>query len=139
MPGGGGRPGINRSFRHILGLAIRWNRQPDTRFTKSSHPYLLPDGTKIAEDYSDLTDGLILHPINIDPTGKPLGVQQFWTGTKADGTTAPISVTCTGWKDPLPYHKGMSGQTNKTNPSWSTMWSNNSCRNMFAFLLCFQQ
>ena len=43
---------------------------PDIRFTKSSHPYILPDGTKIAEDFTDLMDGSILHPINIDPTGK---------------------------------------------------------------------
>ncbi len=46
---------------------------PDTRFTKTAHPYLLPDGTKIAEDFFDLTDGSILHAIDIDPTGKPLG------------------------------------------------------------------
>ena len=112
---------------------------PDTRFTKSAHPYMLPDGTKIAENYTDLTDGSILHAINIDSTGKALGVQPFWTGTKADGTTAPISVTCTGWKDPLPYHKGMHGQTHLTNPSWSTMHSNDSCRNSRSPLLCFQQ
>ena len=46
---------------------------PDTRFTRSAHPYTLPDGTKIAEDFSDMTDGSILHTFNIDPTGKPLG------------------------------------------------------------------
>ncbi len=28
VPDGGGRPDINRSFRHLLGLAIQWNRQP---------------------------------------------------------------------------------------------------------------
>ncbi len=44
---------------------------PDTRFTKSAHPYILLDGTKIAENYTDLTDGSILNAINIDPTGKP--------------------------------------------------------------------
>ena len=113
---------------------------PDTRFTKSAHPYMLLDGTKIAENYTDLTDGSILHAINMNSTGKPLGgVQPFWTGTKADGTTAPLAVTCTGWKDPLPYHKGMHGQTHLTDSSWSTVHSDESCRNRFSFLLCFQQ
>jgi len=112
---------------------------PDTRFTKSAHPYMLLDGTKIAENYTDLTDGSILHAINIDSTGKTLGLQEFWTGTKADGTTAPLALTCTGWKDPLPYHNGMHGQTNKTNPTWSTMHPTHSCRNHFEPLLCFQQ
>ncbi len=112
---------------------------PDTRFTKSAHPFMLLDGTKIAQNYTDLTDGSILHAINIDSTGKALGQQPFWTGTKADGTTAPLSVTCTGWKDPVSYHKGMHGQTNLTNSSWSTMHSMHSCRNSFVPLLCFQQ
>ncbi len=113
---------------------------PDTRFTKSSHPYVLPDGTEIAEDYTDLTDGSIQHFINIDPTGERLGQKLFWTGTWADGTTTPLSVTCTGWKaDPLTGHYGMHGQTNVTTSSWSTRHSNHSCRNSSARLLCFQQ
>jgi len=112
---------------------------PDTRFTKSTHPYILLDGTKIAENYTDLTDGYILNAINIDSTGKALGQQPFWTGTKADGTTAPLSLTCTGWKDPLPYHHGMIGLTNMTSPTWSRMYPRYSCRNNSSLLLCFQQ
>ncbi len=111
----------------------------DTRFTKYAHPYMLLDGTKIAENYTDLTDGSILNAINIDSTGKPLGALPFWTGTNADGTTAPLSVTCTGWNDPVSYHKGMHGRTNRTNSSWSTMHSDDSCRINFEALLCFQQ
>ena len=112
---------------------------PDTRFTKSAHPYILPNGTKIAEDFTDLTDGSILHGIDIDTTGEPVGLKEFWTGTNADGTTASQSVTCTGWNaDPLPYDRGMHGQTNLTTSSWSTMHSNHVCRKS-SRLLCFQQ
>ena len=114
---------------------------PDTRFTKSSHPYILPDGAKIAEDYSDLTDGSILHPLDMEPTGnRIIGLGKFWTGTMADGKSATHSVTCAGWKaDPLIYHKGMHGQTNLTTSSWSNYYANNSCRNRYSRLLCFQQ
>ena len=113
---------------------------PDTRFTKSSHPYMLPDGTKVAEDYSDLTDGSILHPLDMEPTGNRIkGSDNIWTGTLADGKSASHSVTCTGWKDPLTYHKAMHGQTGLTTSSWSNMHANDSCRNSYARLLCFQQ
>jgi hypothetical protein len=112
---------------------------PDTRFTKSSHPYTLPDGTKIAEDFTDLTDGSILHKINSDPTGKRLGLQEFWTGTLADGTTAQQVVTCSRWKaDLLSDGGGIHGRTNQTGSLWSTMHSDHDCSRS-ARLLCFQQ
>ena len=110
---------------------------PDTRFAKSSHPYLLPDGTKIAEDYSDLTDGSILHPINIDPTGQRLGVQLFWAATKADGRTAQSFLTCAGWTNSTGKFRGALGGTAKT----STLWSERSMERcgLTARLACFQQ
>ena len=110
---------------------------PDTRFTKSAHPYMLPDGTKIAEDFSDLTDGSILHPINIDPTGKRLGVQVFWAATKADGRTAQSFLTCAGWTNSTGKFRGALGGTAKT----STLWSAGSMERcgLSAKLACFQQ
>ncbi len=111
---------------------------PDTRFTKSSHPYMLPDGTMIAENFADLTDGSILHIINIAPTGKPLGSQEFWTGTDADGTTLQHLVTCNSWAgDTWPGNHGMAGSTIQK----STLWSNRvpvPCRESRR-LACFQQ
>ncbi len=94
---------------------------PDTRFTKSSHAYMLPDGTKIAEDFTDLTNDSILHAINIDPTGTPVGLRYFWTGTNPDGTTAQHLLICNGWTvDPVANSRGMVGSTVKK----STLWSN---------------
>jgi hypothetical protein len=113
---------------------------PDTRFTKSSHPYVLPDGTKIAEDFTDLTDGSILHAINIDPTGQPIGYQQYWTGTNADGTAyASINLTtCGAWVvDPIPAWGGMTGHTAKKTTLWSSMGTEY-CSKTFR-LACFQQ
>jgi autotransporter adhesin len=112
---------------------------PDTRFTKSAHPYMLLDGTKIAENYTDLTDGSILHAINIDSTGKALlGVQQFWTGTKADGTTSQNLVTCDGWTSPPGAgFRGRVGSIVKTSTSWSAEFMRSCDRSLR--LACFQQ
>ncbi len=113
---------------------------PDTRFTKSAHPYVLPDGTKIAEDFTDLTDGSILHAINIDPTGEPFGLQRFWTGTNADGTTAGYVNLCDKWttEGPRTTFRGISGTGTRTDKSWSTQYGSMECSE-FASLVCFQQ
>ncbi len=110
---------------------------PDTRFTKTAHPYLLPDGTKIAEDFFDLTDGSILHSINIDSTGKSTGKQLFWAATNADGTTAQAFLTCAGWVDPYAAAKGMGGSTIETGKLWSS-YQYDRCKRSHQ-LACFQQ
>ena len=112
---------------------------PDTRFTKSAHPYMLPDGTKIAEDFTDLTDGSIQNKINIDRTGKSLPFERFWTGTNSDGTTVGYQLTCDGWTaDPLTKFHGMAGRTNLTSRIWSTRIARISCARIYR-LVCFQQ
>ncbi len=110
---------------------------PSTRFTKTAHPYLLPDGTKIAEDFADLTDGSILHPINIDSTGKSLGKQRFWSATNPDGTTAQSFLTCAGWVDPYATAKGTVGITIETGRLWSSEQYDR-CKRSHQ-LACFQQ
>ena len=111
---------------------------PNTRFAKSSYPYLLPDGTKIAENYTDLTDGSIQHFINIDPTGKTVAQNPFWTGTNEDGTTAQPFRTCTGWMNPYTGAYGMIGSTGHTLTTWSSQ-SGSSCNTSRERLACFQQ
>jgi hypothetical protein len=111
---------------------------PDTRFTKSTSPYLLPDGTKIAENYTDLTDGSIQHVINIDPTGKSAGRKQFWSATDSDGTSAQSFLTCTGWLDPIPLARGMVGSTGYTSTLWSSR-TQHRCGSISERLVCFQQ
>jgi hypothetical protein len=111
---------------------------PNTRFTKSSHPYLLPDGTKIAENYTDLTDGSIQHFINIDSTGKTVGQNPFWTGTNQDGTTVQPLRTCNGWKDLYTNAYGTIGSTGHTLTTWSSQTMQN-CKTQRSRLACFQQ
>jgi len=124
------------------GTYLAWlsdgTESPDTRFTKSSHPYQLPDGTRIAENYTDLTDGSIQHFINIDPTGKTVGQNPFWTGTNEDGTTAQPFRTCTGWMDPVTMARGMTGSTGHTLTTWSSQ-AQERCNTTRQRLACFQQ
>ncbi len=112
---------------------------PDTRFTKTAHPYLLPDGTKIAEDFFDLTDGSILHALDIDPTGKSLGLTSYWTGTNPDGTTTQYFLTCDGWMaDPVANFIGMAGSIRRGSALWSSGYPASNC-SLPRNLVCFQQ
>ena len=55
------------------------------RFVQSTMPYVLVDGTRVADDWTDLTDGSIQAPINLDANG---GTQtgDVWTGTMPSGS-----------------------------------------------------
>jgi hypothetical protein len=114
---------------------------PNTRFIRSSHPYLLPNGKKIAENYDDLIDGSILTSINLGPNGKPSGYQAYWTGTNPDGTTASdddYNGVCGGWAVPPPAMRwGMTGHTSKKSTLWTTEHGY-PCRRTLK-LACFQQ
>jgi WD40 repeat protein len=112
---------------------------PETRFTKSAHPYILPDGTKLAEDFIDLTSGSILRAPDIDPAGKPLGLIRYWTGTNPDGTTTKFFLTCDGWTaDPVTNFIGMAGSLRNGPSLWSSSDPASACSEPHR-LICFQQ
>lgn len=112
---------------------------PDTRFTKASVPYVLADGTMIAKDYADLTDGSLMHPINMEPSGGSVGTQYTWTGTNSDGTSAKEWLTCDGWKaEPLESFHGMGGRTERADGLWSSRIARVGCARRHR-LWCFQQ
>ena len=71
---------------------------PSTRFTRSTKPYRLPDGTKFADNYADLTDGFLRRPLNMTATGA-IRSDAVWTNTAPDGTPIEVtaSLTCENW------------------------------------------
>ena len=56
------------------------------RVTRANGPYVLVDGTTVADDWDDLVDGSILAPINLD-AGGVVRAGEVWTGTLATGAS----------------------------------------------------
>ncbi len=88
----------------IEGTFMAWisdsTTSPDTRFTKAEVPYALLDGTKVADDWRDLTDGTLDHHIQIDETWMRPAFEDniyAWTSTRSDGTADHF--TCNDWKE----------------------------------------
>ena len=115
---------------------------PSDRFVKSNGPYVLKNGTLIANNYDDLTDGTLDFPIVLDETGTeqpPAGLgisaRMVWTATKADGTTKS-SINCNEWNSGATVD-GHSGSLIDVGSKWSDLFTNG-CGNSHR-LYCFQQ
>ncbi|WP_186343237.1 DUF1554 domain-containing protein [Allochromatium palmeri] len=111
---------------------------PNTRFSKSDVPYILPSGEIVAENYEDLTDGFIENPININPYGDYYNNQAVWTGTRYDGNLS--NGTCNNWT--IGYgnrinENGIRGSINSIDQGWSSDF-NVRCDSNYR-LYCFQQ
>lgn len=108
---------------------------PNVTFTHSSVPYVLPGGTPVADNWNDLTDGQLDHPINQDEFGNAvpdLPVIAAWTSTNSHGehiqpyTTdgEPISQDCDNWTSAEPLDAsspvlGVYGLVNESGSAWS--------------------
>lgn len=70
-----------------------------SRLNHSPVAYRLVDGTMIANDWEDLTDGSLDAPPNVDEFGHSTGSVTIWTGTNGEGAAfAPHS--CADWTSP---------------------------------------
>jgi hypothetical protein len=105
-----------------------------TRLVHSSVPYVLTDGTVIALDWADLTDGTLLASINRDEFGAG-AFGDVWTGTLRDGTAYP-SNDCSGFTEP----SAGSAQCGSAS-SVTSAWTENSVPgcSLRLRLYCFEQ
>jgi hypothetical protein len=109
---------------------------PSTRFVRSTGPYLLLDGTKIAGSWTGLTDGSLRVPINITEIESTVANSEFvWTHTLADGTAAPSDDHCGNWK--AAAVNGGRGSHASADAGWTA--SGSSACNTGQHLYCFQQ
>ncbi len=133
----GGVAGANNRcslWAQARGLGNNWKAwisdlsvSPDTTFTKNSGPYRLLNGTRIANNWTDLTDGNLQAPINVDETGT-LRNQDWavWSATAYNGTRQSGSHcgnwTITAQPNPNPnnyWHYGGVGSNRSSSYSWT--------------------
>jgi cysteine-rich repeat protein len=122
---------------------------PSTRFMQSPNPYVLVNGTKVADDWADLTDEEIDHPIDTDQAGNPspegvglpcrnetrvVFTSTFWDGTDLVG---PLDGDCQGWTTSSGSWLTTLARTTRVNP-WSHGCNGPFCADS-AGLYCFQQ
>lgn len=88
----------------LTGTYLAWlsdgTNSPDTRFNKSTVPYIRAlDSAIIATNYADLTDGLITNTIVLDENGRNVGFGRVWTHVQNDGKSSTEVATghCNGW------------------------------------------
>jgi hypothetical protein len=116
---------------------------PVTRFTRGTN-YRLVDGTVIARDFDDLTDGNLRSQISLDEDGMPPPDQmicepgQVWTSTTAAGEPDPSTGHCNGWTSARFADNGGGGTYLSRDEGWTE-----GCVNFVCFsrlpLYCFEQ
>ncbi len=114
------------------------------RLTKHDVPYIRTDGTRIAADWVDLTDGSLDEPISLNEYGMEVEAPiNVWTNTNSDGNRTSTDCNpgcgsaCNNWSGPSSGWTGKGGSANQTTTSWTT--SNNQRCNLFGRLYCVQQ
>lgn len=112
---------------------------PATRFVQSTGPYRLVNGTTIANNWADLTDGSLAAPIDITEHGTAFS-DQFtnwaWTNVATNGTSSGAK-DCAGWNSPQSFDDGGTGATTSSGATW-TDYLDDSC-GAERRLYCFQQ
>ncbi len=77
---------------------------PEARFTQASVPYRRTDGTTVASDWADLTDGALSAQIDVDDQGVQVPVPiscssriLVWTAAETDGGASETGQACERW------------------------------------------
>lgn len=78
--------------------------------------YYRTDGTKVADNWADLTDGTLDAAIDKYASGANASGWDVWTGISSNGTVN--AATCSNWTNQT--FTGRSGLTNQTNSAWTS-------------------
>ena len=89
-------------------------------FTRSFGPYVLVDGTVVADDFQHLISSALLAPINLNERGEETSVE-VWTNVATDGTEAEFANadTCDGFRVGTDNFRGVFGTSTETGSAWT--------------------
>ena len=127
-----GLPGV---FRAWLSTAAE---PAGDRIVPKDVPYVMPGGIRVADNYADLTDGDLAHPINRTEHGDAVPSPFLArTATTPDGQA--LSPTCADWTSRRRYDGGAWGATDATTSDWSRTGVFSGRCDYLAHLYCLEQ
>jgi hypothetical protein len=106
-----------------------------SRVTQHNGPYVLLNGTTVASNWNDLTDGTLTNPIN--RTEFSLTVAgTVWSNTTISGGIRSASSSCNSWTSSSGAIEGATGSVGQTDGSWTnsgTWWCNQGPFRLYCF------
>ncbi len=115
---------------------------PTTRFEQSYSPYVLVNGTKIADNWADLTDNSLDAAISRRPdnTTVPDGIYYAWSNVASTGDrlSSTNAMHCSNWAALPASPAGHRGVNTSSDGNWTNNYSGGLCNNN-ARLYCFEQ
>ncbi len=108
-----------------------------TRLSHGTGPYKLLNGTVIANLWSDLVDGVLLAPINVNQSGNTVSETITWSNTSILGNSAVSSSPYACYDFTSTSGTSDGGSSAYTDGRW-TQKVNNSCSSLLS-LYCFEQ
>jgi cysteine-rich repeat protein len=131
-------PGTYMAWISVVGTS------PSTRFTQSAVPYVLVNGTVVADNWADLVNGSLdnaiarteMNTVTPDTAGACEGsVRLVRTGTNSNGTQGPN--ICNNFTSSANASLGTAGRTTSVTATWSNC-APMAC-DMLLPIYCFQQ
>ncbi len=113
-----------------------------SRIHQSAGGYMLLNGTRIANNWSDLIDGSLAAPINVSQSGGAVS-SAVWTNTLYSGAITNSNGSCSNWSNGF-FLSGYYGDSTRSDFAWSSIgpgngtYYSNTCNQNFA-LYCFEQ
>ena len=135
--------GLLGTYRAWISLTANATNDPDSLFTgvSGSYNYLLPTGTKVADNWADLIDGSLDAAINENASGTSQASGNVWTNVTTagarDGSTSNTHG-CATWGTALNTRSGNIGTAGNTDNTWTDTGGTSTC-DIAAYLYCFQQ